>query len=132
LNSWITELKQNSHPELKIFLIGNKNDLTDDRQVTYEEALNFMHKNNLDYFEETSAKEGLNVEEIFKKAVNVLYSGYLKYLETNPSSNCNTSSIYATLNSKKSLHLRADPNKIKEIDESDIVDKRKNGGLCPC
>lgn len=132
LNSWITELKQNSHPELKIFLIGNKNDLTDDRQVSYEEALNFMHKNNLDYFEETSAKEGLNVEEIFKKAVNVLYSGYLKYLETNPSSNYNTTSIYATINSKNSVHLRPDPNKIKERDESDIVDKKNNGGVCAC
>ena len=133
LNSWITELKQNSHPELKIFLIGNKNDLSDNRQVSYEEALSFMHKNNLDYFEETSAKEGLNVEEIFKKAVNILYTGYLKYLETNPSSNYDTTSIYATLNSKNSLHLRADPNKIKERDESDIIDKtKKNSGLCSC
>jgi GTPase SAR1 family protein len=132
LNSWITELKQNSHPELKIFLIGNKNDLTDDRQVSYEDALNFMHKNNLDYFEETSAKEGYNVEEIFKKAVNLLYSGYLRYLETNPSSNYNTNSIYATVNSKNSLHLRADHNKIREGDESDIVDRKKNSGFCSC
>jgi len=132
LNSWITELKQNSHHELKIFLIGNKNDLTDDRQVSYEDALNFMHKNNLDYFEETSAKEGYNVEEIFKKAVNLLYSGYLRYLATNPSSNYNTNSIYATVNSKNSLHLRADHNKIREGDESDIIDRKKNSGFCSC
>lgn len=132
LNSWITELKQNSHPELKIFLIGNKNDLTNNRQVSYEDALNFMHKNNLDYFEETSAKEGFNVEEIFKKAVNMLYSGYLRYLETNPSSNCNTNSIYATLNSRHSLHLHADHNKVKDKNESDIVDKRRNDNLCAC
>ena len=134
LNSWITELKQKSHPELKIFLIGNKNDLTDYRQVTFEEALSFMHKNNLDYFEETSAKEGFNVEEIFKKAVNMLYSGYMKYLQTNPCSNYDSSSIYATLNSKNSMHLKADLHKIKEIDESDTVQKSNNttGALCTC
>lgn len=133
LNSWITELKQNSHPELKIFLIGNKNDLTDNRQVSFEEALGFMHKNNIDYFEETSAKQGFNVEEIFKKAVNMLYTGYLRYLETNPSSNYDTASIYATLNSKHSVNLRADPNRINDRDESDIVQKRKDkGGLCAC
>ena len=133
LNSWITELKQNSHPELKVFLLGNKNDLGGERQVSYDDAINFVHKNNLDYFEETSAKEGYNIEEIFKKAINLLYSGYLKYLETNPSSNYDTNSIYATLNSKNSLTLRADPNKIKDRRESDTIDKNdKNKSLCSC
>ena len=128
LNSWITELRQNSYPELKVFLIGNKSDLNAERQVTYEEALNFMHKNNLDHFEETSAKEGLNIEEIFKKAANLLYTGYLRYIETNPSSNYVTKSIYNTLDSKHSVTLREDPNKLKERKESDVIKNQ----ACPC
>jgi len=132
LNSWITELKQNSHPELKIFLIGNKNDLSVERQVTHEEAINFLHKNNLDYFEETSAKEGFNIEEIFKKAINILYSGFLKYLETNPTSNSNVTSIYATVNSKHSVQLKPDINKIKDGKEADLLEENKHKNFCGC
>jgi len=136
LSSWITELRQNSHPELRIFLIGNKNDLSNERQVTVDEAINFMHKNNIDFFEETSAKEGFNIEEIFKKAIILLYSGYLKYLETNPSNNSNlntANSIYATINSKNFTLQREDPEKIKDKNESDLVDKNSNKSWsCAC
>lgn len=130
LNSWLTELKQYSSYDLKLFLIGNKSDLNSVRQVSTEEAINFMNKNNIDHFEETSAKEGINIEEIFKKAINILYSGYLKFLETNPSSNyCETNSIYNTCNSKKSITLKSDVNKVNEFKETDLIEKNK---FCYC
>ena len=126
LTSWITDLKQNTDPDLKVFLIGNKSDLNSERQVKIDEAFNFMNKNQIYHFEETSAKCGINIEDIFKKAIYIIYDGYLKYLEAN-SNQLNTKSIYNTVNSK-SITLRMDPNKIKERKESDIIQDK----FCLC
>ena len=38
LNTWIKEVKLQSHPDVKVILIGNKCDLEEKRQITYEEA----------------------------------------------------------------------------------------------
>lgn len=47
-------------------LIGNKNDLEKNRQVSREEAETFAKENNL-FFLETSAKSSDNVEKAFVK-----------------------------------------------------------------
>ena len=38
---WLKELKTHSSPDIKVFLIGNKVDLVDERKVTEEEAKKF-------------------------------------------------------------------------------------------
>ena len=37
IESWIKELKMNSSPDIKIFLIGNKSDLEEHREVQFSE-----------------------------------------------------------------------------------------------
>ena len=55
-----------------ICLIGNKIDLENKREVSYEEGKNFAEENDLLFFE-TSAKEGNNIQEIFvQSATNIL------------------------------------------------------------
>ena len=54
------DLKSNSNPDIKIFLIGNKVDLEESRLVTKEQALQFQKDFELDLFMETSAKNGFN------------------------------------------------------------------------
>ena len=55
-----------------ICLIGNKIDLENKREVSYEEGKNFAKENELLFFE-TSAKEGNNIQEIFvQSATNIL------------------------------------------------------------
>ena len=61
----------------KIFLIGNKLDLEESRVITREEAIKFQKDNNIDYFFETSAKDGINAQEVFVQAAKVLYQDYL-------------------------------------------------------
>jgi len=62
---WIVELRQNvNNPNLIIALVGNKADLVDDRTVSEEEASSYAEELDLLYFE-TSAKENVNVEELF-------------------------------------------------------------------
>lgn len=47
-----------------IVLIGNKNDLQDQRKVSFEEGESFAKENDLIFFE-TSAKTSAGVEETF-------------------------------------------------------------------
>merc|ERR1712034_718 len=61
-----------TNPNTVILLMGNKIDLTKQRQVTYEEASKFAEENGL-IFIETSAKTGDNVEEMFLRTARKIY-----------------------------------------------------------
>ena len=62
--SWIEDCKNQSPKTIFMVLVGNKCDLEDKRQVTYEEGKELADKNELLFFE-SSAKDGINVDEIF-------------------------------------------------------------------
>ena len=79
INQWLNELKQYSHPDVKLILIGNKSDLEDERKVSYEEALKFKDEKQILYFEETSAKTGINAKEVFTEAARILFNEHKKY-----------------------------------------------------
>ena len=48
-------------------LVGNKCDLEDKRQVSYEEGKELADKNEMMFFE-SSAKDGINVDNIFENS----------------------------------------------------------------
>ena len=73
------DLKANSNPDIKVFLIGNKIDLEESRLVTKEQAMKFKEDFELDLFMETSAKTGFNAQELFIEASKVLYIDYVKH-----------------------------------------------------
>ena len=77
IDSWLKDIKTNSSPDVKIFLVGNKSDLEEDRTVTTEEAKKLLDDLEFDYFIESSAKTGLNIENIFVYAAKLLYKEYL-------------------------------------------------------
>ena len=79
LELWIKDLKMNSSPDIKIFLIGNKTDLTEERVISKEMAEKIKEDYDLDFFIETSAKTGFNTQELFVKAAKVLYEDYNEY-----------------------------------------------------
>ena len=64
VTKWLEEVKSNSSKHICVILIGNKKDLEDKRQVTYEEGESFARENGL-MFLETSAKTAFNVVEAF-------------------------------------------------------------------
>ena len=76
---WLKELKTHSNPDIKVFLIGNKIDLVDNRKVTEEEARKFKDDYMLNLYMETSAKTGFNAREIFIEAARVLFKEYNQY-----------------------------------------------------
>eukprot|EP01017_Pseudomicrothorax_dubius_P042860 TRINITY_DN7053_c0_g2_i2.p1 TRINITY_DN7053_c0_g2~~TRINITY_DN7053_c0_g2_i2.p1 ORF type:complete len:203 (+),score=36.33 TRINITY_DN7053_c0_g2_i2:113-721(+) len=56
-----------------VILVGNKRDLTNERAVPYDEACNFAESKGIPYFE-TSAKENINIQTIFVKLLEEIYS----------------------------------------------------------
>ena len=76
LESWLDEIKSKTHPLLKIFLIGNKVDLENERVISKEDAEKLAKDHNLDLFLETSAKTGVNAQKLFVKAAQILLENY--------------------------------------------------------
>ena len=64
MTKWLEEVRNNSSKAITVILIGNKKDLEDKRQVSYEEGEAFAKENGL-MFLETSAKTAYNVVEPF-------------------------------------------------------------------
>lgn len=72
LASWLTDARNLTNPHTIIMLIGNKLDLADQREVSFEEASRFAQENGLIYME-TSAKTGENVEKSFIDTATKIY-----------------------------------------------------------
>ena len=71
VTKWLEEVKSNSSKHICVILIGNKKDLEDKRQVTYEEGESFARENGL-MFLETSAKTAFNVVEAFNLSAQAI------------------------------------------------------------
>ena len=83
IESWLKEVKLQSNPDIKVFLIGNKSDLEEERKVTLDEAKTFKEEHSIHYFSEASAKNGINAKEVFIEAAKLLYLEHLKYKDPN-------------------------------------------------
>jgi len=71
VRNWIREIDRYASENVRKILVGNKSDLTNERQVSTDKARAFSEQCKLDFFE-TSAKNSLNVEEaIFKLALKI-------------------------------------------------------------
>ena len=73
IEAWLNEIKSQSNPETKIFLIGNKTDLEDQRQIPIETAMVFSTEHSFNFFIETSAKTGFNAQNVFIQAAKELF-----------------------------------------------------------
>ena len=65
LENWLIEIEKNAQEKVLKILIGNKCDLTDDREITTEEGKAFALRNGMEFME-TSAKMNTNVTEAFE------------------------------------------------------------------
>ena len=69
-NIWLEDIKANSGP-VPIILVGNKNDLKDQRLISPEQV---QHETSdlIALTIETSAKTGQNIEDLFQKTLKIL------------------------------------------------------------
>ena len=80
--NWLNELKAQANPNVKVFLVGNKSDLENERVVSKEDGEKFKDEKNLDKFIETSAKTGENARHVLLEAAKLLYKNYLNAKNT--------------------------------------------------
>lgn len=64
ITTWIDQLHNDSSHNVDIILVGNKDDLNTNKEVSTEEAQEFANSRNM-LFIEASAKTGINVENAF-------------------------------------------------------------------
>lgn len=70
--SWIQEIHENVPEQGNVlYLVGNQVD-SEEREVTLQEAQALVSSQKLSGFRETSAKTGLNVDEVFQEFAKIL------------------------------------------------------------
>jgi len=123
IQSWVEEVKtQIKNP--KFLLIGNKCDLEDKREVTYEDAKQYAEDNGMKFFE-VSAKEGTNInDDMFNSIIQDLLDDMEKEKNNNP-----------TYNNPKYIEHKIPDYHIQDIDH--IKNKKdscwsKYCSCCPC
>ena len=110
INKWIDLAVSNNRISVVNFLVGNKNDMEENREVSVEEAKEFANLRRL-FFLETSAKNNSNVEKAFEYLAFKLIDYYTRH--------------------KKDYRVEKDEDRItgEDIKTSAISDKKEK---CKC
>ncbi len=77
IQNWIEDCKNQCPKTIFFVLVGNKNDLENERKVSFDEGKKFADSNNILFFE-SSAKTGNNVEDIFYKSAECISERIIK------------------------------------------------------
>lgn len=104
INHWLEDLKSQANPDVRVFLVGNKSDLEETRQVPEDTAKAYADSKKIDLFFETSAKTGFNAKNVLIEAAKILFGDYLKYKQTSrmgSMSNEQASNSSSSINSQK-------------------------------
>jgi Ras-related protein Rab-1A len=81
INIWLKQVKTYGTSSCKIFLIGNKID-TEERIVSTEMGIKCKNDFFFDCFMETSAKDGINIKELFINCATILYEENQSLIES--------------------------------------------------
>ena len=80
LAEWLKEIKQHAAEDVRIYLVGNKSEMSEQREISFERAIEFAKKNGIHKCFETSAKTGASVEDLFSCAGKNLYQQLMREL----------------------------------------------------
>ena len=75
VENWIIDMEK-KNPGTKIILLGNKSDLNDQREVSFEEGKGISEKYNLEYFTEISATKEFSSPNFMERGAICLYKDY--------------------------------------------------------
>ena len=77
VDNWINDLKLKGDPNIIVFIIGNKNDLEESREVTKDEGEEKGRSFQCGFLE-TSALSGDNIDEAFDLMITEIFGRYKK------------------------------------------------------
>ena len=70
IQTWMNDCIAQTPQSVILVLVGNKKDLANERQVSYEEGKEFAETHGIRHFFECSAKENENIKEAFDSSLN--------------------------------------------------------------
>ena len=79
---WLIEIEKFAKQGVLKILVGNKKDLEEKRQVSKEDVESFAQQNGIKYIE-VSAKNNINIEELFLHIVKTLMERHLNAINEN-------------------------------------------------
>ena len=77
IKTWVNQIKEEAPQNVVIFIAGNKIDMEEERKVTTEEGKRLAEEFGYPFYE-TSAKDDININEIFDDLVEKVDSIYSK------------------------------------------------------
>ena len=118
--TWFSQILDVKNDEAVFVLVGNKNDLKDEREVTFAEGKKFADEKNI-IFEEVSAKNGNKIDQLFTtKIYEAIYKKFKKKFddkkaqENNINSNEQVTETINDLKLGKNLNNNKQPIKKKK------------------
>ena len=131
INKWIEYYKKyNNEKDNILYLIGNKNDLENKREISYEEGLKFSEEKNFNYFVEINIKDDEKIENLKNITIKKLYNLYLYLKKENYLNNLNE-----TEDSCVSIEISDSRKSIismKKNIKNESFDKLRYGWCCNC
>ena len=118
IGNWLKDIKEHTDNDIQYLLVGNKTDLSDDRQLTQEEAKQYAEATGL-FFMEVSAKS--NENQCVNLAFETLFKEILKRLVEKDEG--------FIVESVESEQTKKRMTKQKLIQNSKILDNNEVGGL---
>ncbi len=82
IQKWMNDINRFAKENVLKFIIGNKSDLTNEKQVNYEEVRSLASQMKATYFN-VSAKKNENINEFFEAATKIFLIKYNFYEEEN-------------------------------------------------
>ena len=86
LNNWTVQIKEECQSWAQIFIVGNNIEDEENRKITKEQGQELADKLGYPYYE-CSAKEGININEIFQDMVEKIHETFLKLFPSPKSKN---------------------------------------------
>ncbi|XP_067829130.1 RAB3D, member RAS oncogene family, a [Heptranchias perlo] len=83
VHDWATQIKTYSWDNAQVILVANKSDLEDDRVVPSEEGRRLADELGFEFFE-ASAKENVNVKQVFERLVDIICVKMSESLDVDP------------------------------------------------
>lgn len=71
VQDWCTQIKMYSWDNAQVVLVGNKMDLEEERVISIDRGKRLAEQLGLEFFE-TSAKENVNVKQVFERLVDII------------------------------------------------------------
>ncbi|KAJ8395494.1 hypothetical protein AAFF_G00032280 [Aldrovandia affinis] len=83
VQDWATQIKTYSWDNAQVILVGNKCDMADERVVSVDKGKHLAEQLGFEYFE-ASAKENINVRQVFERLVDIICVKMSERVDTEP------------------------------------------------